>query len=157
MKKNEEKMTIRFHTCLILVKDIDHVVKDATNMWKNIYHLHKPSENLVEINDDDDDSDKDEDNEEDNTPSITIDAEEYQDLMKDDEEEKEDEDEEEIKEQEEEEESDLVRIATKVIASLPHSLVKTATSSSMETTSASLIVTTRNASSVQSLFARTQI
>ena len=85
MKKNEDKMTIRFHTCLILIKDIEHVVKDSTNMWKNIYLLHKPSENLVEINDDDDDSDKDEDNGEDNTPCVTIDVEEYQDLMKDDE------------------------------------------------------------------------
>ena len=152
MKKNEEKMTIRFHTWLILIKDIEHVVRDATNMCKNIYLLHKPSEDLVEIKDDDDDGDKDEDNEEDNTPCVTIDAKYYQDLMKNDEEEKEDEAEEEVREQKEEEESDPIRIATKVIASLPHSLVKIATSSSMETTSMSLIVTIKDASTIQSLF-----
>lgn len=133
MKKNEDNMTINFHTCLILVKDIEDVVKDATSMWKNVYHLHKSSENLVEINDYDD-SDKDEDNEEDNTPCVTIDVEDYQELMKNDEEGKEDEVEEEAKkeEEEEEEESDLVRIAIEVIASLPHSSPKTTTSSSME-------------------------
>ena len=73
--------------------------------------------------------------------------------MKVDEEEKEDEAEEEVREQEEEEESDLVKIAAKVIASLPHSLVITIISSSMETTSVSLIMITIDASTVQSLFA----
>ena len=120
-------MTIKFHTCLILMKDIEHVVKDATNMWKNIDHLQKPNENPIQINDDDDDdSDKDEDNEEENTPCVTIDAKDYQDFMKDDEEEKEDDAKEEAR-KEEEEESDLVRIVVKVIASLPQSPVKTTT------------------------------
>ena len=32
MKNHEGKMMIRFHTCLILIKDIEHVVNDATNM-----------------------------------------------------------------------------------------------------------------------------
>ena len=80
MKKNEEKMTIRFHTCLILIKDIEHVVRDATNMWKNIYLLHNPNEDPIEIKDYDDDGDKDEDNEEDHTPCVTLDVEDYQDL-----------------------------------------------------------------------------
>ena len=32
MKNYEGNMMIRFHTCLILIKDIEHVVIDATNM-----------------------------------------------------------------------------------------------------------------------------
>lgn len=52
MKTNKGKMMIRFHTCFILIKYIEHVVRDATNMWKNIYHLHKPSDDPVEIKDD---------------------------------------------------------------------------------------------------------
>ena len=52
---------IRFHTCLILIKDIEHVVNDATNMWKHIYHLHKPSEDIVEIKDNDSNDDDIED------------------------------------------------------------------------------------------------
>ena len=71
------------------MKDIEYVVKNAIDVWKNVFHLHKPSEDLVEINDDD--NDKDEDNEEDNTPCVTIDAKDYQELMKDGEEKKEDE------------------------------------------------------------------
>ena len=44
------------------MKDIEYVVRNATNMWRNVFHLHKLSEYLVEIkDDDDDDSDKDED------------------------------------------------------------------------------------------------
>ena len=53
LKIHEGNMMIKFHTCLILIKDIEHVVIDATNMWKNIYHLHKPSEDPVEIKDND--------------------------------------------------------------------------------------------------------
>ena len=52
-------MMIRFHTYLILVKDIEHVVNDATNIWKNIYHLHKSSDDTVEIKDIDSDDDDD--------------------------------------------------------------------------------------------------
>lgn len=32
MKKNEEKMTLRFNTCLILLKDIEHVVNNSIEM-----------------------------------------------------------------------------------------------------------------------------
>ena len=55
-------------------------------MWKNVYHLHKQSDSLVEVKDDE----SDEQNEEDSTPYVTIDSKEYQELMKDDEEDKED-------------------------------------------------------------------
>ena len=60
LKDNENKMTLKFNTCLILIKDIEYVVRNAKNTWINAYHLHKPSEQPIEIKDDDDDSDKDE-------------------------------------------------------------------------------------------------
>ena len=88
-------MILKFNTCLILMKNVESVVKNATNVWKYVYHLHKPTEDPVEIKDDD--SDKEEDDEEDNTPSLIVTVEEMQDLMKDEEEEKEEEDEEEDK------------------------------------------------------------
>ena len=43
LKKNEEKLTLKFNTCMILINDIEHVVKNATNTWKSIYNLHKKS------------------------------------------------------------------------------------------------------------------
>ena len=36
LKKNEENLTLRFNTCHILLNDIEHVEKNATNPWKNI-------------------------------------------------------------------------------------------------------------------------
>ena len=47
LKDNEDKMTPKFNTCLILMKDIEYVVRNATSTWKNIYHLHKPSEHPI--------------------------------------------------------------------------------------------------------------
>ena len=61
LKDHEGNMMIRFHTCLILIKDIEHVVNDAKNMWKNIYHLHKSSDDTVEIKDNDSSDDDDDD------------------------------------------------------------------------------------------------
>ena len=58
LKENENKMTLKFNTCLILIKDIELVVKSANTTWKNIYHLHKPSVEAVEIKDDEDDNDE---------------------------------------------------------------------------------------------------
>ena len=61
VKKNEEKLTLRFNTCLILLNDIEHIVKNATNTWKIIYVLHKVSDFVVSISDkDDDEKEKDE-------------------------------------------------------------------------------------------------
>ena len=70
--------------------------------------------------------------------------------MKDGEEEKEDEAKEEDNQGEEDEESDPVRIATQVIASLPHSPPKYVVSL-VEIASASVIATTIDTSSTQSL------
>ena len=132
------------------MKNIEHVVKNTTDVWKDVFHLPKPSEDPMEIKDND--GDKDKDDEEDNTPCVTIDVEDYQDLMKDGEEEKEDKVEEEDKKEKDDEETNPMRIFVEVIASLPHSPPKFVVSSSMETASTSLIVTTIDTSSAQSLF-----
>ena len=120
-KENENKMTLKFNTCLVLMKDIEYVVRNATNTWRNVFHLCKLSEYLVEIKDDDD-SDKDEDNDEDSTQFVTMD---YQELMEDDEEEKEEEATKEAKG--DDEETDPVKIVVAVISTLPHSPAKFAT------------------------------
>ena len=75
LKDNENRMILTFNTCLVLMKNIEHILKNYIDVWKDVFHLHKPSEDLVEIKDDD--SDKDEDNEEDNTPCVTIDPDDH--------------------------------------------------------------------------------
>ena len=60
LKKNEQKLTLKFNTCLVLMKDIEHVVRNATNTWKNVYLLHKLSDFPVNVNDDDDNDDEQE-------------------------------------------------------------------------------------------------
>ena len=82
LKDNESKMTLKFNTCLVLMKDIEYVLKNAKNTWRNVFHLHKMSEYPIEIKDDDEDSGKDEDS----TQFFTIDTVDYQELMKGDEE-----------------------------------------------------------------------
>ena len=52
------------------MKDIEHVVKNATNTWKNVYLLHKTSDFIVNVNDEDDD-DKEEKDEEENVEEVT--------------------------------------------------------------------------------------
>ena len=64
MKKNEEKLILRFNTCLVLMKEIEHVVKNATNTRKNVYLLHKLSDFSINIKDDDDDQEEKDDEEE---------------------------------------------------------------------------------------------
>lgn len=103
-------MILKFNTCRILMKNVESVVKNSIDVWKDVYHLLKPIEDALEIKDDD--SDKDEEDEEDNTPSIRVTAEEMQDLMKDGEEEKEEKAKEEDKQEEEDEESDPMKIST---------------------------------------------
>lgn len=57
----KKKITLRFNTCLILLNDIEHVVKNATKKLKNIYVLHKESEFVVSVSEqDDDEKEKDE-------------------------------------------------------------------------------------------------
>ena len=64
LKKNEEKITFRFNTCLTLLKDIVHIVKNAKNTWKNVYLLQKLSDFIVSVSDKDDDDDQEEKDEE---------------------------------------------------------------------------------------------
>ena len=47
--KNEEKLTLRFNICLVLLKEIEHVLKNATNTWKNVYLLHKLSDFVISV------------------------------------------------------------------------------------------------------------
>lgn len=133
-------MTIRFHTCLILIKDIERIVKDATDVWKCVYKLHKPSDHPIEIKDGSDDEEEDMDG--DNTISMDVTDEDLEQLEKEKEEE-------EVEEEEVEEEDDPVKIAAAVIASLPHSPPKTV-ESIMVTGSSSKIVSITDTSTAQS-------
>ena len=75
LKKNEEKLTLRCHTCLILMKNIEDVVRNENNIWKNIYLLHKKSDFPVQVDDKDDEEEKDEEKEEE-IEKITVNEEE---------------------------------------------------------------------------------
>ncbi|GLJ39681.1 hypothetical protein SUGI_0811210 [Cryptomeria japonica] len=133
LKKNEHQMTLRFHTFLVLSKQIEAIVNNATIVWKRIYNLPMPSD-----------------------PTVTTEGEKEED--EEDEEEKEEEEavEEEgdtviISEEEEgdtviigDEEDDPEQVVAKVIASLPHSPQKGVASSA----SASNIVATSIAQSL---------
>ena len=124
------------------MKNIESIVKHALDVWKDVYHLRKPSKEIVEIkNDDSNDNDEDEF---DNIPSVTVTLGELHALM----EEKEEEDKEEEALEEEKDEDDLVRIAAEAITSLPHTPPNTVTS--MESASTGEIVSTITTSFTQS-------
>ena len=124
------------------MKNIESVVKHASDVWKDVYHLRKPSEETVEIKDDDS-SDNDEDDF-DNIPSVTVTLGEVHALI----EEKEEEEKKEEALEEEKDEDDPVRIVAKAIASLPYTPPNTITS--VESTSTSEIVSTIATSFTQS-------
>ena len=141
-------MILKLNTCNILMKNIELVVKHASDIWRDAYHLNKPSEETIEIKDDDSDNDDDDD---DNTPSVIVTIGELHALM----EEKEEEEMEEEAEEEDKDEDDLVKIAAEAIASLPHTPPNTITS--MEIASASEIVSTTITSIAQSSPATSQL
>ncbi|GLJ13226.1 hypothetical protein SUGI_0208140 [Cryptomeria japonica] len=124
LKENEHQMTLRFHTFLVLSKQIKAIVNNATIVWKRIYKLPMPSD-----------------------PTVTIEGD------KDDEEDEEEKEEEEEAEEEGDmviigdEKDDPEQVAAEVIASLPHSPQKGVASSA----SASRIVSTVATSIAQSL------
>ncbi|GLJ40000.1 hypothetical protein SUGI_0818500 [Cryptomeria japonica] len=124
LKENEHQMTLRFHTFLVLSKQIEAIVNNATIVWKRIHNLPIPSD-----------------------PTVTIKGD------KDDEEDEEKKEEEEAAEEEGDtviigdEEDDPEQVAAEVIASLPHSPQKGVASSA----SASRIVSTVATSIAQSL------
>ena len=49
LKKNEEKLILRFNTCLILMNIIEDVVNYTTKKWKSIYCLHKLSDFPMQV------------------------------------------------------------------------------------------------------------
>lgn len=65
LNSNEEKFTLKFNTCLVLMKDIEFVVKYITTTWKNIYNLHQPSDFIFHVSDKDDEDDKEDDDNDD--------------------------------------------------------------------------------------------
>ncbi|GLJ23271.1 hypothetical protein SUGI_0440210 [Cryptomeria japonica] len=135
LKENEHQMTLRFHTFLVLSKQIEAIVNNATIVWKRIYNLPMPSDPMVTIEGDKDDEEDEEEKEEEEV------AEEEGDTVI-------------IGDEEEgdtviigDEEDDPEQVAAEVIASLPHSPQKGVASSA----SASRIVSTVATSIAQSL------
>lgn len=57
LKKNVKKFTLKMNTCMILLKDIEYVMKVGTTTWKNIYKLHQPSGFILHVDDKDDEDD----------------------------------------------------------------------------------------------------
>ena len=112
MKKHEEKLTLRFNTCLTLINNIEDVVNTATKTWKNIYYLHKLSDFSIQV------EEKEEEEEEEEEEEIQIDylEEEEKDVTKEGQ-----------PEVQRIEETNPKKIAPKVIASLPHSPIKSFT------------------------------
>ena len=146
MKEHEGRMILKFNTCLILMKNIESVVKHAIDIWRDVFHLNKTTNETIEIKDDDSDD------EDDNIPLVPVTEGEMQELM----EEKEEEEKEEEAKEEDKDEEDPVIIAAEVIAYVPHSPPKTVTSS-METTSASETVSSSATSIAQSSPATSQL
>ena len=97
------------------------------DVWKDVYHLRKPSTKAVEIKDDDSSDEE----ELDNIPTIIVTQGEMHALM---EEREEEEDKEEEAHEEEKDEDDTVKIAVEAIASLPHTPPNTVTSVELAST-----------------------
>ncbi|GLJ39213.1 hypothetical protein SUGI_0799970 [Cryptomeria japonica] len=133
LKENEHQMTLRFHTFLVLSKQIEAIVNNATIVWKRIYKLPMPSDPTVTIEGDKDDEEDEEEKEEEGAAeeegdTVIIGDEEDTVIIGD-------------------EEDDPEQVAAEVIASLPHSPQKGVASSA----SASRIVSTVATSIAQSL------
>ncbi|GLJ49219.1 hypothetical protein SUGI_1039270 [Cryptomeria japonica] len=131
LKENEHQMTLRFHTFLVLSKQIEAIVNNATIVWKRIYKLQMPSDPTVTIEGDKEDEEEKEEEEEaeEEGDTVIIGDEEGDTVIIGD------------------EEDDPEQVAAEVIASLPHSPQKGVASSA----SASRIVSTVATSIAQSL------
>jgi hypothetical protein len=129
LKKNEHKMTPKFHTFLVLSKQIETIVRDSTIVWRRIYNLPMPSDPAITIEDDKDVEEKEQEEE---AAEEEIGDEEDDTVLSAD------------------EEDDPVKIAAEVIASLPHSPQK-GVPSTVASASASRIVSTVVTSIAQSL------
>ncbi|GLJ28879.1 hypothetical protein SUGI_0569230 [Cryptomeria japonica] len=144
LKKNGHQMTLRFHTFLVLSKQIETIVNNATIVWKRIYNLPMPSDPTVTTEGDKDDEEDEEKKEEEEAAeeegdTVIIGDEEEDTVI--------------IGDEEGDtviigdEEDDPKQVAAEVIASLPHSPQKGVASSA----SASRIVSTVATSIAQSL------
>ena len=63
LKKNEEKLILRFNTCLILINNIEDVVSSENETWKNIYRLHKLSDFPVQIEEEEEEEEEEKEEE----------------------------------------------------------------------------------------------
>lgn len=60
LKPNEKNSTLKLNTNVIVLKDVEYVVKEGTTTLKNIYQLHEPNDFVVHF-DDKDEEDEEED------------------------------------------------------------------------------------------------
>ncbi|GLJ18473.1 hypothetical protein SUGI_0327590 [Cryptomeria japonica] len=128
LKKNEHQMTLRFHTFLVLSKQIEAIVNNATIVWKRIYNLPMPSDPMVTIEGDKDDEEDEEKKEEEEAAeeegdTVIIGDEEGETVIIGD------------------EEDDPEQVAAEVIASLPHSPQKGVASSASASRIVSIVAT----------------
>ena len=56
MSKHEERMILKLNTCFILMNNSESVIRKASDVWKDVYHLRKIEH--VEIKDDDSSDDE---------------------------------------------------------------------------------------------------
>ena len=68
--EHEDTMILKLNTCFILIKNVESFFRHALDVWRDVYHLNKPSKEIVEIKDDDN-SDNDDDDE-DNIHSVMV-------------------------------------------------------------------------------------
>lgn len=146
IKKNEVKLTLKFNSCLILVNDIEHVVRNATNTWKIIYNLHKKSDFFVNVSDKEDDGENEKEEENDDEEVTNYDN-------IDDEEQEQEATEEILPDIQSSKETNPKKIIEIVIASLPHSLRKELKTSSSEKATTKLYVSNTANPSTQTIFA----
>ena len=41
LKENENRMILKFNTCLVQMNNIESMVKNVTDVWKDVFHLPK--------------------------------------------------------------------------------------------------------------------
>ena len=149
LKKIEEKLTLRFNTCLILMKDIEHVVKNANNTWKNIYILHKQRDFIVNVSDKDEDDDGHEKDEEVDNEEVTH----YDSIDDKEEEQGQEATKEDLPTIQNTKETNLEKIYVVVIASHPHSPSETLKILRLEKATSKLIMKNIISTRTQSIFA----
>ena len=122
------------------MKDIEHVVKNTTNTWKNIYLLHKKSDFPIYVSDNDEEDDGEGEKEEEIEKVTLDDGEEEQEQKAT---------EEELSELQSIEETGPKKIAIVVIDSLPHSSSESLKISSLKKATIELVLSNIASSSTQ--------